>query len=829
MLRAVPPSMATPAHNGCIPSPSPRMGHTRTQRLCLASVEGGTRSCYDPTAAIGRVKVPSSMASREPNFEFLATNLVGTFLFRHDAQGVFSYVSSSIRDVLGYEPEAFLGHYMEFTTDHPANKAALAHTAGSLRGVQQPPYEVQAHAANGHRRWLSVSEVPVRDDSGGVVAVEGFAQDITERKRTEEALRASINRYERLLSNLIGTFVYRHDVKGVFQYVSPAVTKTLGYSPREFLRHYSDFLTDHPANKRGAEHTELSIRGLQQPPYEIQGRRKDGSICWLRVSEVPVYDEAGEVIAVEGVAHDVTDRKQLELSLRESGERFRQLLDRAGDAVMLHTMDGDIVHTNREAYELLGYTGEELLALKAWDIETDYAPEEMKALWSSLISAGPVTAEGKLKRKDGSTLPVEVRVGPFRTDEGVMMLALARDITERKKHEAERRNLEQQIQYAQKLESLGVLAGGIAHDFNTVLTIILGNVALARNRLPADAPARSCIEEIDRASRRGADLTKQMLAYSGRGHFQVEQVHLGALAEEMLHLLRVSIGKKTSLVCDLAEDLPTMVGDPTQVCQVIMNLITNASEAIGDAGGRINVATGVMDCDQAYLDDAWAVVQGGLDDPPPAGPYVFLRVADTGCGMDSLALAKVFDPFFTTKFTGRGLGMAAVLGIVRGHRGTIRISSKVGKGTTVSVLFPARTDAIIGADTDDQTNQATDSSGTGIVLIVDHDESACDLGLRLLEHAGYGVLTSTDVQESLTIFRHYASEIVCVLLDRNLPPKGGEALLRQLLDINPDARIVLCDNTDEHPHTPGAGGYLTKPFTFAAIHDLLAKPRERDD
>ena len=262
------------------------------------------------------------------------------------------------------------------------------------------------------------------------------------------------------------------------------------------------------------------------------------------------------------------------------------------------------------------------------------------------------------------------------------MFGTIQDITERKVAEAERQRLEQQILHTQKLESLGVLAGGIAHDFNNILMAVIGHAGLARLRLPPESPVVENLRQIEQAASRAADLAKQMLAYSGKGKFVVEPVDLNRLAEEMEHMLRVSVSKKAILRFNFARPLPAVDADATQLRQVIMNLVINASEAIGERSGVIAVSTGCMNCTREYLQELW------LDEQLPEGLYVTLEIADTGCGMDRETLARIFDPFFTTKFTGRGLGMAAVLGIVRGHRGAIKVYSEPGGARPSRSSFP---------------------------------------------------------------------------------------------------------------------------------------------
>src|SRR5262249_16490473 len=248
--------------------------------------------------------------------------------------------------------------------------------------------------------------------------------------------------------------------------------------------------------------------------------------------------------------------------------------------------------------------------------------------------------------------------------------------------EEERRKVQVKLLHAQKLESLGVLSGGIAHDFNNLLVGILGNAGLALHELPENAPVRHTIAEIETAALRAAELTRQLLAYAGRGQSVVQRVSMAELVRDMANLLASAVGKTARLDYQLAEQVPRVEGDATQLRQVVMNLTSNAGEAIGGGSGTITLTTGEMQADRAYL--AESQLGAGLS----AGPYVFLEVKDDGHGMHPATLAKIFDPFFTTKFTGRGLGLAAVLGIVRAHKGAIRVSSAPGRGTTIRVLLP---------------------------------------------------------------------------------------------------------------------------------------------
>ena len=403
---------------------------------------------------------------------------------------------------------------------------------------------------------------------------------------------------------------------------------------------------------------------------------------------------------------------------------------------------------------------------------------------------------------------------------GTPLLYLAvTDITASKWAEEKRLQLERQMQQTQKLESLGVLAGGIAHDFNNLLTVILGNASLAIDELPPITPARDSLVAIEETSLRAAELCRQMLAYSGKGQCIIENIRLRDLIGEMVSLLKASIGKKAIFNLNLKDSLPLLRGDPSQIRQVIMNLVINGSEALGEHGGAITISTGVMDCSREYLTEAF------LDESLTDGSYVWLEVSDTGCGMDKDIQRRIFEPFFTTKFTGRGLGLSAVLGIVRGHKGALKVYSEPGRGTTFKVLFPAVPEekALAGRN---QTVKSSPWKGSGTILLVDDEESVRVMGTRMLERVGFEVLTAADGREALELFQERREQIVLVLLDLTMPDLDGEETFRELRRMAPRVRVLMSSGYTESEIAPRfAGkrlsGFLQKPYTLEALTQSL--------
>ncbi len=403
------------------------------------------------------------------------------------------------------------------------------------------------------------------------------------------------------------------------------------------------------------------------------------------------------------------------------------------------------------------------------------------------------------------------------------------DVTDRMQAETERARLAAAIQHGQKLESLGVLAGGIAHDFNNLLVGILGHARLVLSDLPEGTAEHAAVRIIETSARRAAELTRQMLAYSGKGRFVSELFDLSALVREMAELLEVSISKKAAMRYDFVPDLPPLVGDPGQIRQVVMNLITNASDALGDGTGAIDISTGQMEADRAFLSGAW------VDDGLPTGTYVWVQVADTGCGMDAATLTRIFDPFFSTKFTGRGLGLAAVLGIVRSHHGAIRVESSPGMGTTIRVLLPPAPASLSLADpaaTTDPPSPAprvTTREGAPLsatVLVVDDEELVRTVACTVVERAGGSALTASDGEQALQLLRDQGDRIDCILLDLTMPTLGGVDTLAALHELLPDMPVILTSGYSAQDALSlfkhgGPAAFLQKPFTPEALIDAL--------
>jgi PAS domain S-box-containing protein len=723
---------------------------------------------------------------------------------------------------------------------HPQDRPAVEEAFQAFITGQAESYNVEYRIVRPDEsvRWILDHGAPIRNERGEIYRVSGIAKDITARKVAERSLRGALDRlqeFEAIVSRSPAVvFRWRVDDAWSVDFVTNNVQQ-FGYAADDFLEGRVSWPSiTHPDD---VERLDREVRaylasGARFFSQEYRLVTRAGETRWVTDRNLVIYDAEDRPLYIEGIVLDVTDRRRAEEALRDSEERLALALEGADLGMWdRNVRTGEAVY-NEQWAAMLGYSLDEIEPhTRGWRelVHPDDFPHVRAALDAHLNGEMPnYEAEYRMRAKNGAWRWILARGRVVERDEEGQPLRITGthlDITARKEAEEERRRLQEQIQHAQKLESLGVLAGGIAHDFNNLLVAILGNADLALAELSPVSPARRSITEIETAAQRAAELCRQMLAYSGKGRFVIQSLDLNQVVSEMTHLLEVSISKKVVLKYHLADNLPAIEADATQMRQVIMNLITNASEAIGDHSGVIAINTGAIQCDRDYLRTAF--LDEGLDE----GYYVSLEVSDTGCGMDRQTRESIFDPFFTTKFTGRGLGLAAVLGIVRGHGGAIKVYSEQGKGSTFKVLFPA-------SDTTPQPVAAEEENasaweGDGTVLLVDDEETIRAVGQRMLEHLGFRVLTATNGQEALDIFRNRADEIACILLDLTMPSMDGEECFRELRRICPDVCVILSSGYNEQEVVnrfagKGLAGFVQKPYRAATLAAKIREAMGRD-
>lgn len=509
-------------------------------------------------------------------------------------------------------------------------------------------------------------------------------------------------------------------------------------------------------------------------------------------------------------AYQASERHAAELRVNYQA----RLLNEVSDAIVAMDDDERVTSWNVAAEALYGWSEDEAVGHSLAELLDPQLDElSWEEVWQLVKRDGGWRGEATHRTRSGGLREVSWSLSLTTDAAGrrTGAVAVIHDITARKAAEREQQRLTEQIQHAQKLESLGVMAGGIAHDFNNLLMGILGNAGLALIELPPESPARQSLEQIELTAQRAAELTRQMLAYSGKGQLEVRLINLTKVVAEMAHLLEVSISKKAELHYDFDPDVPAVNGDVTQLRQVVMNLITNASDALGEAGGAIAVRTSHRYADARLLKQTY------LADDLHEGEYVVVEVTDTGCGMDATTLGRIFEPFFTTKFTGRGLGLAAVLGIIRGHGGAVRVESQPGRGTHFEILLPAAGGTATDGADDASRDSSSAWSGTATILVIDDERSVLDVVGRSLEQFGFTVYEAADGMAGIEVYEAHADEIALVVLDLTMPRMDGVEALRELRRRRADLPVLLSSGYSEQEAVErfsgeGLAGFLQKPY-----------------
>ncbi len=671
-------------------------------------------------------------------------------------------------------------------------------------------FETAHERSDGARLDVSVTVSPVFDATGVVAGASLIARDIGEHVRAAARFRAVLEAAPDAIVIVAGD--------GTISLVNAQAESLFGYERGDLLGRPVELLvperfrTRH-ARHRGAFFDEPRVRRMGAG-RTLRGLRRDGREFPVEISLSPLRTDVGALVAA--AIRDVSEREAGE----RTAQRLAAIVESSDSAIIALTLAGTMLTWNAAAERIYGYSADEAVGRDIAMLAADGGGPDLGGLRRGEHME---PFEAVHTTKDGRAIDVEVQISAIRDREGAIVGAstIARDVTRSKREQQE---FERKLLETQKLESLGVLAGGIAHDFNNLLGVVLGNTSLALESLPDPSPLRPLLEQVEQAALRSADLAKQMLAYSGKGSFVVQPMALPQLVREMTELIQGVISKKAVLGTAFAEDTPTIAGDVTQLRQVVLNLITNASEALGDEAGTIQVTTGSVEADQAYL--AGFELADGL----PSGRYAFLDVTDSGAGMDPQTMARMFEPFFTTKFTGRGLGLAAAQGIVRSHRGAIKIYSQPGRGTSFKLLFPAVDDPVGPPAT--ETSEAPGWRGRGTVLVADDSEGMRHMATVMLASLGFSVIAAADGPEALAILTRHEGEIAFVLLDLMMPGMTGDEVVRELEPLGVTAPIVLTSGYDaqqvsKEMASRGVAAFLQKPYELRHLREIARRVTAR--
>ncbi len=620
----------------------------------------------------------------------------------------------------------------------------------------------------------------------------------------------------------IGLFRYRLDGTVVFfdrgalrlldleqRYADPA--EVIGKKIGDLLEYL-----DEPGRLRQAVRKQKRVRN-----FEYRYRTLAGQVRWVYHNSYEVTDAEGET-CVQVIAQDITELKETSRALAASEARFRTLAEHSVLGIGVVQRDPlRLVFANEALAKMLGVTQESLVRAPVAELLGRLSPADqdtLRNLFSAKGTRADVVGDLCLQREDGQVRWIAPAFSDIVFDGLPAVQVTVVDTTERRQVEERRRVLEEQMRHVQKLESLGVLAGGIAHDFNNLLVGILGNADLAERRLGRDDEVQQRLAEIRKASRRAATLCKQLLAYSGRSRMVAGPFDLNALVLETAELLKLSVSKKALLAYDLQADLPPAHGDPSHMQQVLMNLIINASEALGERSGSILLSTGLAAFARQELDCA----HFGRDLQP--GTFLFIEVSDTGEGMDEETRKRIFEPFFTTKFTGRGLGLAAVLGIVRGHHGAMLVDSDPGRGSTFRVLLPPSSDPL--RPSEPPRSSLAHPSHRGTVLVVDDEDAARLTICALARELGFQVIEAVHGADALRAFEQAPDRITLVILDVLMPESDGRECFVELRRRSLSVPVLFNSGHGEEavsslvasdPHAR----FLQKPYDLVTLQQAI--------
>ena len=749
-------------------------------------------------------KAHKALRESEKRYRQLVDN-ASDVIYLTDAKGYFLIFNDAGLRVTGYSHDEITGmSYLDLI--HPEYKKEVERFYG-IQYVKRIPvtyYELPIITKQGETVWIGQHSQLVTGDNG-ITGFQAVCRDITTRRQAEEALKESEEKYRLLIESLPHTVAIFQDRRLVF-INSTGMRMFRWNSVEEALGTEDLALVSRRERDRISRYVTERLAGASNVPeqYLTTLQRTDGDEFPAQVF-VSLVDYKGRR-AEQVVISDITEMQEAERALVESELNYRSLFQESRDAVVITSREGRLIDANHAFMELFGFTEEEI---RDMDILTLYPnPDMRKEFRRDIEQAGSLKDyEVKRRRKDGTEIDCLLSATVRRDDEGNIIgyQGIIRDITHRK-------SLEKQLLQAQKMEALGTLAGGIAHDFNNLLQVTMGYSELLLLERKETDPQYDDLRKIFEAARTGADLVKRLLAFSRQTESKQRPINLNHQIEQARKILRRTIPRMIEIELGLSHSLSAINADPTQMEQLIMNLALNARDAMPE-GGKLTIST-----KNTTLDDEYCSAHLGA----VPGDHVLLTISDTGSGMDKETLANIFDPFFTTKAVGRGtgLGLAVVHGIVQQHGGHIICESEPGKGTTFRICFPKF----------DRERSAPETTvepirfprGTETVLLVDDEDFVRDFGERILSRYGYKVLAARNGKEALEIYRKEKTNISLVILDLIMPEMGGKQCIKELLEINPQAKVLLASGYESgdsplDPSQVGAAGFVRKPFNVAQI------------
>ena len=736
-----------------------------------------------------------------------------------------TWVSDQIDRISGFTAEEFMADiHLWASRLHPEDRDRILDEFASLpnKGVIHVEYRWQTKS--GRYGWIQDNAVLVRDDNGEPKEIIGTWLDITERKQAEEKLNVLSSVVEQSAHSIAIL-----DLQGNVEYANQRFLDINDFSPEQVIGKNWQSFTPISSTLR-EKYTELdNIIVKKGTPWkgEISDTDQKGETIWRESTLFPIKDEKGNVIKIIYTIDDITHRKKMEEALRESEKRYRSMVMSIHEGVILQEASGRIISWNKSAEEIFGISEEEALGRTSTDADwgTIYDdgspfPGEAHPSMFTLQTGEPCNdVIMGVKRHDGHISWISVNTRPLikhGDDKPYAVIVSFSDISDRKQAEEEKKRIEAQLLQAQKMEAIGTLAGGIAHDFNNILAAMIGYTELAKIKLPPESDVQANLNEVFKAGLRARDLIFQILTFSRQTDQERKPIHVKTVAKDALKLLRASLPTTIQMNHYLQSD-SLIMGDPTHIHQILMNLCTNAAHAMQETGGTLDV-------DISDVELTLNMVSKYPDLKP--GSYIQLIVRDTGHGMSPDIIDRIFDPFFTTKEkgVGTGMGLSVIHGIVKSYGGAIHVRSEQGKGSVLTVFLP-----IIEKGQEPGTLiEKPAPTGTERILFIDDEKALADMGQKILESLGYETTARTSSADALELFKKEPDRFDLVVTDMTMPNITGDQLAKKFMAIRQDIPVILCTGfstriTEEKAKDMGIRAFISKPILKQDMAETIRK------
>ena len=731
--------------------------------------------------------------------------------------GYFIEVNRAFTKMLGYR-KAEMKELTFVDITHPEDRDETLKLSNAVRKGRINSYRTEKRylKKDGQFVWGIIRATAVKDNDGQIQYWLGLVEDVSERKLAEEALEESEKRYRMLFEHGAEGIMVLDLHFGKFRYANPAICKMLGYTARELTAMSVKDIYPRKELKRVLRKFSAQTEGEKRLAQNIPCLRKDGTLIYVNINSTRVVLDGAECNV--GFFQDITKRVIAEEALRESEEKYRNILANIEEGYFEVDLSGNLVFFNDASCKLIGYPADELIGMNNREFTSRDTAKKMLKTFNRVFTSGKPAqiADFEVITKSGVKRHLELSASLIRdTDQQpIGFRGIVRDVTTRLKSQKEKERLASQIQQVQKMESIGTLAGGIAHDFNNLLMGFQGNISLMLLDLEDDHPYVEYLKNMESYVLRGSELTRQILGFARRGKYQVKTTNINDLLDKSAEMFNRT-KKEITIHKKFPDDLWPVDVDRGQIEQVLLNLFVNAWQAM-PGGGEIYIET-----EQVYLEDDY--------DKPyeiTPGPYVRISVTDTGVGMDDDIQQKIFEPFFTTKAVGRGTGMglASAYGIIKNHNGIIDVYSEKGHGTTFKIYLPASDKSV----PKEKPKPQKLLKGTETILIVDDEHMVIDIGKEILEKLGYTVITAASGTEALSLFKKNQTKIDLVILDMIMPDMSGRDTFENLKSCQSDVKVLLSsgysiDGQATDILNSGCKGFIQKPFS---LKQLSRKMRE---